>query len=62
MDYREHTGRYDRVVSVGMFEHVGKRNYISNRRALLFTGGNRVVVGQSFKRVRSQVIGSIVRG
>jgi cyclopropane-fatty-acyl-phospholipid synthase len=62
MDYREHTGRYDRVVSVGMFEHVGKRNYISNRRALLFTGGNRVVVGQSFKRVRPQVIGSIARG
>ena len=29
MDYREHTGRYDRVVSVGMFEHVGKRNYTS---------------------------------
>ncbi len=26
-DYREETGRYDRVVSVGMFEHVGKRNY-----------------------------------
>ena len=26
-DYREDTGRYDRIVSVGMFEHVGKRNY-----------------------------------
>jgi cyclopropane-fatty-acyl-phospholipid synthase len=26
-DYREDTGQYDRVVSVGMFEHVGKRNY-----------------------------------
>jgi cyclopropane-fatty-acyl-phospholipid synthase len=26
-DYREETGRYDRIVSVGMFEHVGKRNY-----------------------------------
>ncbi len=26
-DYREHEGTYDRVVSVGMFEHVGKRNY-----------------------------------
>jgi cyclopropane-fatty-acyl-phospholipid synthase len=26
-DYREQTGRYDRIVSVGMFEHVGKRNY-----------------------------------
>ena len=26
-DYREEHGIYDRVVSVGMFEHVGKRNY-----------------------------------
>jgi len=26
-DYRDHNGRYDRVVSVGMFEHVGVPNY-----------------------------------
>jgi len=26
-DYREHRGRYDRIVSVGMFEHVGRRNF-----------------------------------
>lgn len=26
-DYREEKGPYDRVVSVGMFEHVGKKNY-----------------------------------
>jgi cyclopropane-fatty-acyl-phospholipid synthase len=26
-DYRDVTGRYDRVVSVGMFEHVGRPNY-----------------------------------
>ncbi len=26
-DYRTEPGRYDRIVSVGMFEHVGKRNY-----------------------------------
>jgi cyclopropane-fatty-acyl-phospholipid synthase len=26
-DYREEYGRYNRIVSVGMFEHVGKRNY-----------------------------------
>jgi cyclopropane-fatty-acyl-phospholipid synthase len=26
-DYRELTGAFDRVVSVGMFEHVGKRHY-----------------------------------
>jgi cyclopropane-fatty-acyl-phospholipid synthase len=27
MDYRELKGSYDRVVSVGMFEHVGAKNY-----------------------------------
>ena len=26
-DYREHRETYDRIVSVGMFEHVGRRNY-----------------------------------
>ncbi len=26
-DYREATGQYDRIVSVGMFEHVGVRHY-----------------------------------
>ncbi|WP_159716392.1 SAM-dependent methyltransferase [Geminicoccus flavidas] len=26
-DYREQTGMFDRVVSVGMFEHVGRKNY-----------------------------------
>lgn len=26
-DYREHDGHYDRIVSIGMFEHVGHRNY-----------------------------------
>jgi cyclopropane-fatty-acyl-phospholipid synthase len=26
-DYRHETRKYDRIVSVGMFEHVGKRNY-----------------------------------
>lgn len=26
-DYREEPGKYDRIVSVGMFEHVGKKNY-----------------------------------
>lgn len=26
-DYREDTNKYDRIVSVGMFEHVGKKNY-----------------------------------
>ncbi|WP_245287026.1 cyclopropane-fatty-acyl-phospholipid synthase family protein [Bradyrhizobium sp. Tv2a-2] len=27
-DYRHETGRYDRVVTVGMLEHVGRRNYV----------------------------------
>ena len=27
MDYRQNTNTYDRIVSVGMFEHVGKKNY-----------------------------------
>jgi cyclopropane-fatty-acyl-phospholipid synthase len=26
-DYRQLTGKFDRIVSVGMFEHVGKRHY-----------------------------------
>lgn len=26
-DYRQLTGRFDRIASVGMFEHVGRRNY-----------------------------------
>ena len=26
-DYREHVGHYDRIASIGMFEHVGARNY-----------------------------------
>ena len=27
MDYRDITGKYDRIVSVGMIEHVGSKNY-----------------------------------
>merc|ERR1712023_195813 len=26
-DYREVQGQFDRIVSVGMFEHVGRKNY-----------------------------------
>lgn len=33
-DYRENTETYDRVVSVGMFEHVGVRNYEAYFRAV----------------------------
>jgi len=41
-DYRELKGPFDRIVSVGMFEHVGKRNYsefFSQIRALLSDDG-----------------------
>ena len=33
-DYREETGRYDRIVSVGMFEHVGVNQYPAFFRGL----------------------------
>ena len=41
-DYRRHRGRYDAVVSVGMFEHVGRRNFsrfFDQVRALLAPDG-----------------------
>ncbi|WP_227368666.1 cyclopropane fatty acyl phospholipid synthase [Halomonas sp. M20] len=28
-DYRDLVGRFDRIVSIGMFEHVGHRNYVT---------------------------------
>jgi cyclopropane-fatty-acyl-phospholipid synthase len=41
-DYRQHRGDYDRIVSIGMFEHVGRRNYLRYfdllKRALKPTG------------------------
>jgi len=33
-DYRQHTGQYDRIVSVGMFEHVGRPYFESFFRKL----------------------------
>ena len=41
-DYRDHHGRYDRIVSVGMFEHVGRRYfgaYFERLKNLLHPGG-----------------------
>ncbi len=41
-DYRALTGRFDRIVSVGMFEHVGPKNYrtyFEKTASLLDTGG-----------------------
>jgi len=41
-DYRQERGPYDRIVSVGMFEHVGKKNYdefFAKTRDLLDGGG-----------------------
>lgn len=45
-DYRHETGRYDRIVSVGMFEHVGPahyREYFDRVRELLSDDGIAVV-------------------
>lgn len=42
MDYRAVTGQFDRIVSVGMFEHVGPRNYqrfFAQAKALLTEEG-----------------------
>lgn len=41
-DYRHHEGLYDSIVSVGMFEHVGRRNFrqfFKNLKALLKPNG-----------------------
>lgn len=41
-DYRNITGRFDRIVSVGMFEHIGKHNYnefFNKLRSLLADDG-----------------------
>jgi cyclopropane-fatty-acyl-phospholipid synthase len=41
-DYRDLEGRFDRITSVGMFEHVGVKNlssYFSKMRSLLANGG-----------------------
>jgi cyclopropane-fatty-acyl-phospholipid synthase len=46
MDYRDLTGRFDRIVSVGMFEHVGQphfRTYFRKIRALLADDGIAIV-------------------
>ena len=41
-DYRDVSGRFDRIVSLGMFEHVGRKNYheyMRTARRLLAPGG-----------------------
>ncbi len=38
MDYRQLQGTYDKIVSVGMFEHVGRKNY-----PLYFASANRLL-------------------
>jgi len=46
MDYRELDGRFDRIISVGMFEHVGQphfRTYFRKIRALLADDGIAIV-------------------
>ena len=45
-DYRAETGRYDRIVSVGMFEHLGRRHYrefFGKLRDLLIDDGIAVI-------------------
>jgi len=45
-DYRNHTGQYDRIFSIGMFEHVGSdqyRTYFATIRRLLAPGGRTLV-------------------
>jgi cyclopropane-fatty-acyl-phospholipid synthase len=45
-DYREHQGSYDRIVSVGMFEHVGQpfyRTYFDKVRQLLKPQGTALI-------------------
>ena len=42
LDYRQEAGRYDRIVSVGMFEHVGAAHYVeyfTRVKALLANDG-----------------------
>jgi cyclopropane-fatty-acyl-phospholipid synthase len=51
-DYREHQGRYDRIVSIGMFEHVGRpfhREYFRTIKRLLKQDGAALVhtIGRS---------------
>ena len=65
-DYREETGRYDRIVSVGMFEHVGVSNYarffdsVSNLLtddgfALIHTIGRRTGPGSTNAWIRKNI-------
>ncbi|MEM7190380.1 MAG: cyclopropane-fatty-acyl-phospholipid synthase family protein [Pseudomonadota bacterium] len=42
VDYRDHEGQYDRIASVGMYEHIGLKNiphYFSKVRSLLKSDG-----------------------
>ena len=46
-DYREVTGQFDYVTSVGMFEHVGKENlglYFNKIQAFLVPGGRALIM------------------
>lgn len=58
-DYRRHAeenpAAYDRVVSIGMFEHVGRRHFVDYYRALnrLLRPGGRALVHSIIKPTRS---------
>lgn len=52
IDYRQLEGQYDRIISVGMFEHVGKpyfNTYFNNIKKLLQPDGNALIhtIGRS---------------
>lgn len=59
-DYRDHArdnpGRYDRIVSIGMFEHVGSRHYAEYFEAVdrLLKPGGRAVIHSIVKKTDAQ--------
>lgn len=59
-DYRDHQGEYDRVASVGMFEHVGLDNlplYFESIRRLLREGGTFLNHGITSSDTDSRAVG-----
>ena len=64
-DYRKAEGRFDRIVSVGMFEHVGVNHYghfFRNVRDLLADDGVAVLhtIGRPSRRPRSTFIAKYI--
>lgn len=55
-DYREETGTYDRIVSVGMFEHVGRQHFVDYYKAIgrMLKPGGLALVHSIIKPARSR--------